>query len=204
MTAGDAVIEGLDLRPDIACREDLARDGVGARNGSRRSAGVFLCAHREHRPHAIDEAVGDRGGDDLAAQAVALQPCREAPLHRRGKVADELGGEVGVLRHVRVHERLVEPDLAVGEDDRELGARQALAGLAALGDLLLRRQELERAIEIAGALQGADHRGVLGQALLGVEFAGADRLALQIVVAQHERGDLVGHLHEQPVASRRA
>jgi hypothetical protein len=51
-----------------------------------------------------------------------------------------------------------------------------------------------------GALQGADHRGVLGQALLGVKFAGADGLALQIIVAQHERGDLVGHLHEQAVA----
>ncbi len=80
---GDAVIERLDLRPDVARGEHLARDAVGARNGGRIRSGIVLRAHREDRPHAIDQTVGDRGRDDLAAQAVALQSRREALLHRR-------------------------------------------------------------------------------------------------------------------------
>ena len=40
--------------------------------------------------------------------------------------------------------------------------------------------------------------------LLRLELAGADRLALQVIVAQHQRRDLVGHLHQQPVARRAA
>ena len=67
--AGIAIVERLDLRPDVAHREHLARDGVGAGDGGGIRPGIVLRAHRKYRSHAVDEAVGDGGGDDLAAQA---------------------------------------------------------------------------------------------------------------------------------------
>ena len=120
----------------------------------------------------------------------------------RGKIAIQFGGEVRILRHVGIDQRLVQPDLAVAQDDGEFRARQSLAGLAPLGDFLLGRQELQGAIQIAGALQRADHECGLAQALLRVEFAGADRLTLQVIVAQHQRRHFIGHLHQQPIAGR--
>ena len=84
--------------------------------------------------------------------------------HGRREVALQLAGDrYGILGHVRVQQVIAEPDLAVGQHDRQLRARQARAALAPLGDLLVVRQELERAIELAGALQRADQVLVLGQ-----------------------------------------
>ncbi len=95
---------------------------------------------------------------------------------------------------------LFKPDLAVGEHDRELGARQATVLLASLRDLLFIRQELERRVEFAGLLQDANHVHVLVEALRGIRFERADRLALQVVVPQHQRRHVVGHLHQQIIA----
>src|ERR1017187_7162599 len=77
----DSIIQALDLGPDAAHREHFARDGIGARDGRRIRAGVLLRTHGKYGSHAVDEAVGDGGGDDLAAQAMALQPRREAQTH---------------------------------------------------------------------------------------------------------------------------
>ena len=56
-----------------------------------------------------------------------------------GQVAGEDLGHVGVLR--------------VGDQHRELGRGEAGPGRLALGDLLVRRQELEPAVEPAFALE---------------------------------------------------
>ncbi len=81
-------VECLDLRPDVARREHLARDAVGARDGGGLRAGVVLHAHGKHGSHAVDEAVGDRRRDDFAAQSVALQArARSAAAPARGNSA---------------------------------------------------------------------------------------------------------------------
>ena len=59
-------------RPQLARVQHFAGDGVGLGDLRRRLAGVFLHAQQEGRAHAVDDRVGDRGGDDLAAQAVLL------------------------------------------------------------------------------------------------------------------------------------
>ena len=198
----DAVVESFDLHPNIAGREHFARDAVGARNGRRVRSGIILGAHREHRSHAIDQAIGDRRRDDLAAQAVALQTHREALLHGRREVTRQFGRQVGVLGNVGMDERTVQPNLAVAQDDGEFGTRQPLAGLAAFGDFLLRRQEFQRAVQISGTLERTDHEGALAQPLLRLELAGTDRLALKIVVAQYQTRHFTRHLHQQAIASR--
>src|SRR5208282_6884412 len=99
-------------------------------------------------------------------------------------------------------QRFVGPNLAVTEHDREFGTRKSGAGLATFGDFLLARQVFERAIQVARAFERADHLRVLAEALFGLPFEATDRLALQIVVAQYQRGYFIRHFGEQPIARR--
>ena len=71
--------------------------------------------------------------DDLPAQPVGVHLLAEPIAQRGGEVALELLGQVGVLRHVRVQQRLRHGDLCVGEEDRELGPGQPTLRGAALG-----------------------------------------------------------------------
>ena len=101
-----------------------------------------------------------------------------------------------------MNERPIEPDFSVAQDDGEFRTRQPFARLAPLGDVFIARQELQAAVQIAGTLERADDIGIFGQKLPGLKFAHADCLALQIVIAQHQPGHLVRHLHQQPIARR--
>ena len=84
--------------------------------------------------------------------------------------------------------------------DRQLRPSQALASVGALLQGLIVRQELDHAVEPVLFFQGTH---VARQAVqqVGAELVGhGDRLGLQVVVAQHKVGDLVGHLLQQLVA----
>src|SRR6185312_2431323 len=60
----------------------------------------------------------------------------------------------------------------------------------------------QRAVQIPGTFERTDDEGVLAQALLRLELAGADGLALKIVVAQDQLRHFIGHAHQQPIARR--
>ncbi len=139
---GNAIVEALDPRPQLAHVEDLARGGVGARDVRRVRARFFLRARDERRAHAIDEAVRRRGRDDLALQAVPRNCAREALLDGRREVAPELGREIRILRHIGGEQVIAEPDLAVGEHHRQLRPREAEPALAPLIQLFIERQVL--------------------------------------------------------------
>src|ERR1700690_2409583 len=164
----DAIVERFDRGPEASDFEHFACDRVSAGNCREIRAGVGLRAHREYGTHAVDHAVGDRGRDDLAAQAMALEALREALLHRSGKITRQLRRQVDILGYVGVDQRLVGPDLAVAQYDREFGTREPRAGLAPLGDVLLGRKKLERAIQVPGALECSYHLGGLAEALFSL------------------------------------
>ena len=116
------------------------------------------------------------------------------------EVALELGGEVRVLGHVGVEDRLLQVDLAVREQHRELRAREPAVVALALADLLVVRQRLELAVEVAARLEEAQEALVHVDHARRVRLGEAERLGLLVVVLQHERRDGVGHLDEQLVA----
>ena len=66
----DLEVERLDVGPEAAHVEDVARDGVGARDVCGARAGVLLQAEHERDAGAVDDAVRDPRGDDLAPQPV--------------------------------------------------------------------------------------------------------------------------------------
>ena len=79
---------------------DVGRD-VAYRLGGA-GAELFLEAKNEGAAGAIDEAVGDRAGEDLAAQPMAVDAFAEAFAQGIGEVVIQLGSEAGVLRQIRV------------------------------------------------------------------------------------------------------
>ncbi len=119
-----------------------------------------------------------------------------------GKYSSRSLGEEWILGYVGLDETPVQLDLRVAQDDRELGAREAASGRATLLDLLVGRQELERAVEQAARLEHANQARVLAEPLRRARVHHRQRLRLRVVVAEHERRDLVRHLREQLVALR--
>src|SRR6516165_6361212 len=111
-----------------------------------------------------------------------LDGAREALLHRRREVAHELRGKVRILGYVRGEQMIVEPDLAVGEQDRQLRPREPHAALAAVGELIIARQELECAVEVTGTLERADEVLIFRQPRGALQLERAESLALQVVV----------------------
>ena len=88
----------------------------------------------------------------------------EPLAQRRRKVADHVVGEMRIVRQVRGQDLVVEPDLAVGEQHRDLRPGQPMARRGALGQGLLVRQELDGAVEPPLPLQ---QRGSAGPGCRG-------------------------------------
>ncbi len=197
---GQGAVERVDLGPQRARVQRLAADGVGLGDLGHAAAGVFLHAHQEGGAHAVDGLVGHRGGDDLALQAVAVHRVGVLLLQRLREVAQQLLGQVRVLRDVRFQQLLEGDDLGVGQQHRQLRTGQALATHLARGQFGIGRQELDLAIEQALLLQRADEVLLGTQALDAHPLHQADGLVLAVVVHQHQPGDLVGHRRQQLVA----
>jgi hypothetical protein len=88
---------------------------------------------------------------------------------------------------------MVERKLGVGEQHRKLGPRQRLRAPAALGDLDVVGQELDGAVELTRALQCLHQPLLETKVLEAAPFRERDRERLQVIVAQHERRDVLGH-----------
>ena len=153
---------------------------------------------------AVDHRIGELGGDDLAPQPVLLERIREPLGNLRREIAQQLARQIGIVRHGRVEQLGVERELGVGEQHRELRPGERLRAPAALGDLHVVGQVLDRAVELAAGLQDLHQPLLEAEVLEPAPLGERERQRLLIVVAQHELRHLVGHLGEQRVARRRA
>ncbi len=131
---------------------------------------------------------------------MAVDGVAEPLAHRLREVVLEVDHEVGVVGRVGLEQVVLEVDLGVGEQHRDLGPHQPARRRLARDQLLVGRQRLERAIEPAFALERADHARVRVDRLAGVVLGDAHRQRLLVVVAQHQRRHVAGHLLEQAVA----
>ena len=194
-------VGGVEPLPeDLHVEQPLGGDEGG---GDLAERGAFLLGQREGRGDAepVDEAVGDLGGDDLAAQAM-LRGWR-----RRGAPASSPGRR-RTARGSRVGSSVILPASsaawsAIFEVERRMassGRVRPRSSWARRISSSLRFEALDRAVEPAALLEHLDRpeqrRKAGGAAALG------DRQGqgLEAVVLEHDRGDLVGHLGEQGVA----
>src|SRR5687768_12920530 len=98
-----------------------------------------------------------------------LDRARKALAHRFGEITVQLVGQIRIFWHVGVDEMPAEPDLAVCERYSELRPREAHTTLAPLGKLIIARQELDGAIQLARALEAADEMLELRQSRSGLQ-----------------------------------
>src|SRR3546814_6404941 len=75
---------------------------------------------------------------------------------RLGEVAHQLPGQVRILGHVGIDQLLEHHQLRVRQQYRQFRPRQAQAARLALGDLGVRRQVFDLAVEQALRFQGLD------------------------------------------------
>src|SRR5215470_19261658 len=74
----------------------------------------------------------------------------------RGEVAGKRGRDPRIVGKLRRNELVVEPDLRVGEQYGTLRCGEPLARRPPLGELIVRRQEFDRAIEALGLFEELD------------------------------------------------
>ena len=162
-------------------------------------------ASRFHQPvhvgaaHAVDHAVGDMRRDDLALQRMTRHVRGVALAQCRGKVSRQRGFYPRIVGQPRSEQLVVEPDLAVRENDRNLGRRETRSARAALDDLVIRRQIFERAIEPPAFFEELDEPLLRIQQVRRDPVHDGKRLRLEVIVTQHQCGDVIGHLRKQGV-----
>ena len=191
------VVESFDRLPEGDKVEYFARQQIGPHHIWGPGAGFFLHAMDIRAAHPVDHLVGHMRRDNFMLERVTLHLLAIALAKRRGKVAHQRSGNVRIIRHSGGEQLVVEHDLAVGEQHRAL--RRSEAGLRRLArsQLLVGRQKFDCAVELADLFQ------VFDEADLGIQrhpFAHAQRLRLEIIVAQNQHTDFVGHFREQLVA----
>ena len=198
--SGNLVVQGFNLTEPVREVEDVTHDHISACHVRRAHAGRLFESLNEGDAHVVDQVVGDLGADDLTLEAVATHGLGELGDQARWERGFHVTGQVVVIRHQRLEQRFLEVDLAVGDQHRQLRTGQALAVRGALVELLLGRQVLDGAVQLATAFQVAHQTLVLGGTLVGTARGQGQGLGLLVVVAQHQVADFVGHARQQLVA----
>ena len=160
-------------------------------------AGLVGDAHDQRCAAAVDHRIGQLRGDDLAPQPMRVQRVVVALRHFLGEIALQLAPEIGIVRHARVEQFVVERELGIGEQHREFRPGQRQVALAPFGDRQFVGQEFHRAVELAVLFQRLHQALLEAEVLQPAPLRQRKRQRLLIVVAQHQARHLVGHLGEQ-------
>src|SRR6185437_15924983 len=150
--------------------------------------------HDERRTAAIDHRISELGGDDFATQPMMLQRVGEMRADLLGEIAGKLAAEIAIVRHRRYKEIFVERKLGVSEQDRKLRAGERLLAATTFCELHVVGELFDGAVEKPACLQGLDQTLEKAEILHAAPLGKRERKGLQVVVAQHQAGDLIGHL----------
>ena len=124
----------------------------------------------------------------------------------RRKIREHIVGGARIVGQVARHQRVDQRVLGQRQQHAQFRPRQIRAGLGARRHGLVVGQELDRAVELLAPLQIA-HQPHIGLEPLALRGLGqGQRLALRVIVRQHQRRDLVGQAvqHLVPLRLRRA
>ena len=111
-----------------------------------------------------------------------------------GNARTSSGMKSGSSGRSDVEQLLFERDLGVREQHRELGRGEAEPGVVPVGELLVGRAAARRRGRDAPAASSACMNRACTSSISGACAAAVvERAVLAVVVAQHERRDLVGH-----------
>ena len=194
------VVVGRQLLAQAERAEDLPGHEVGVGELGGTGPGLPGQPRPEGHAGAVDQVVDHLGHDDLPAQRVVPDLGLEALPDGAREVGHQVEVEVRVVGQVGGQQLVGEHDLGPGQQHRQLRHAQALAAVEAAAHLTGRRETLELAVEEAVLLEPLHPGLVHVQEPGGVGRGVGEREVLLVVVAEHQLGDLVGHLGQQGVA----
>src|SRR3546814_1443520 len=129
------------------------------------------------------DLVADDSNDDLAPQPVASNLRRVGLAQQLGEIGRQVGGEIGIVRQVGLQKLIVEHQLGVREQHRDLRAAQPLAAAQAVEHLLVVGQVLDATAQLAGLLECAYEAREAIEQMPPQHVDQRDGMALQVVVA---------------------
>ncbi len=178
----DLAVERVDAGFQRRQPEGAFRDHEGARDVVARRARHLLHPRDEERAGQVDDAIGERGRDDLALEAMLAERFGET-LHRGGgEIAREHGGEGRIVGQIARDDLCVEVELGIGEQHRELGPRQAFGFVLELLELAVGGEELHRAVEPAAPFQVAHIAAMRVEVLHRARLRDGERQRLVVIV----------------------
>ena len=95
---------------------------------------------------------------------------------------------------IRIHQPVIQIDLGVTQNDGKFRTRKCLVSQTTLIDLHFVGQKLQVSVQQSCSLEIGDQAGRFIQPFERSRLHHADRLRLQIVIAQHQFRDFIGHL----------
>ena len=194
------IVQPLDRGEKIAHLQNFTADGIGTRHIRRAHAGLLAALMHEGDANPVDDAVGHHRGDNLAVQTMAHDLLAIGLAQGLRKITDQVLPHIRIVRQIGREQFVVQRNFRIGEQDRNFGPGQADLLGHAFGDRLVIRQVLDGPVEMPGLFQGTH---IARHAVEQVSAEGdgdGDRLGLQVVIAQDQFGDLIGHALEQLVA----
>ena len=103
-------------------------------------------------------------------------------------------------RLIRSHQGVIDVDFRVAQHHSKFRSSDALLARLALLDLDIVGQVFQITVEQSAAFKSRYHARDFVHALERAHLAHAERLSLQVVIAQHEPGDVIGHRCQKFVA----
>ena len=198
----DLALKLLDLMPERRHVEHLAGDQPGPGEVGHRGAGLLDQPEQEGGARGVDHLVDHRGADDLPAQRMRFHPVGEPVPQRSREVGVEHPAQVRIIGHGRGEHVLTRRDLGVREQQGEFRVGQPAARRPPFRDLPVPGQLVLLRVEHLVPDQLADIPRVHVQQGGGLRPGRRERHVLPVVVPQHQRRHVVGHVLEQLVPGR--
>ena len=120
--------------------------------------------------------------------------------HGRGEIISQNPLQIGLVRQIAFQQCLKQGVFGVGHDHRNFWAQQPCNGGGSLGNHFVVGQKFQFSIQTPIPFQFAHEPGLGLQQRRGAKLHGGDGLGLQIVIAQHQISDFIGHGRQHFVA----
>lgn len=118
---------------------------------------------------------------------------REGLVEPGREVAVKLLAQIGIVGDARLEQVGEHCDLGVSQQHGQFGPGEAAAGRGALTQRLVVRDELDGAVEKAALFERVDEPEMVREFGEAMVLGERERERLQVVVAEAELGDLLGH-----------
>jgi hypothetical protein len=143
-------VECLQIMPQRFGAKDAACGVPRTSYLRRRGARLVTHLHDKGRSHAIDQTIDELRGDDVALQRMCRQQFAAGLEQGRGKVVDQQFMDIVGVGQTRLQECLLERDLGIGQEHRDLRRAETAFLLCPFAEALVVGQRFDGTVPTGG------------------------------------------------------